>query len=223
MSISHRVRAGAIGLVAAGFLAMSWADGGDEKNPDRFLFDKNEIIDEELALPSLRPKLDSDSFRRETLQLRKPELFAADSVKEKFVGNWKLVSYEIRREDGTTTEWPMVGRLYYDGDGNMAAQLMPLSDEPETPNRRYFAYFGTYEIDVVKGTVAHHVEASVTASWVGTDLVRAYSFDGDQLRLSLTNGSGTSTNTLTWIRVGEQDSATGERMRPFVYDVNDEE
>ncbi len=223
MFISQLIRTGAFGLVVAGFLATSWADSGDERNQDRFLFDKNVLIDKDVQAPSVRPKFDSDDFRRETLQLRKPELFAADSVTAKFVGHWKLVSYEIRRDDGTTTEWPMVGRLYYDAGGNMAAQLMPLSDEPETPNRRYFAYFGTYEIDVVKGTVTHHVEASVTASWVGTDLVRAYSFDGDQLRLSLPNGSGDTTNTLTWIRADARDGATGERVRPFVYDVGVEE
>jgi hypothetical protein len=58
--------------------------------------------------------------------------FASDQAQEKFVGVWKLVSFEQRTTAGEVTH-PMgqkpVGRLTYDSSGHMTAQLM-LPDRP---------------------------------------------------------------------------------------------
>ncbi len=53
-----------------------------------------------------------------------------------FAGHWRLVSYENFAEDGTVTKREMTGRIMYDGQGNMSAQLMPQGDAVEVENRR---------------------------------------------------------------------------------------
>jgi hypothetical protein len=116
----------------------------------------------------------------------------------KFVGTWKLLSFETRREDGVVIDasrrdWS--GYIMYTGDGYMCATLF-------APNRRkfntpdvlggtieekvaaadsYVSYYGRYEVD--EDRVIHHVEASFFPNWVGVDQVRFYGFDGDRLTL----------------------------------------
>ena len=104
--------------------------------------------------------------------------FASAQPPEKFVGVWKLVSFEQRTTAGEVT-YPMgqkpVGRITYDASGHMTAQLM-LPDRPkfEAPSKvrgsidqkiaafdGYVAYYGTYTVDEARRTVIHHVEASL--------------------------------------------------------------
>lgn len=120
-----------------------------------------------------------------------------------FVGHWRLISYENFGEDGSVTKREMTGRIMYDGQGNMSAQLMPQGDAVEVENRRtqrYVAYFGTYEIDPEQGTVTHRPEGSTIFPWVGGELVRHYSFSDGNLELSLKNEERV-TGTLTWERI----------------------
>lgn len=125
----------------------------------------------------------------------------ADSAK--FTGHWALVSFENFAEDGTVTERAMTGRIMYDGNGNMSAQLMPKGEDLAGENRRtrgYVAYFGDYTIDEDVGSVTHHVKGSNIFPWVGTGLVRFYEFADGHLMLSLKSGDRV-TGTLTWERI----------------------
>jgi hypothetical protein len=121
-----------------------------------------------------------------------------------FVGTWELVSFESRnRETNELTVRPMEGRISYDADGNMAAQLMPLFDAPaeERRNERYMAYYGTVDIDQKAQSVTHHVLGSNLYGWIGTDLVRYYETDKQgQLVLVLRNDEGKTTTRLVWKR-----------------------
>jgi len=140
---------------------------------------------------------------------------------QKFIGTWRLVTSEFRTSDGRVT-YPLgenaVGLLIYDGGGRMAAQLMRL-DRPEfasgdmrggTPDEfkaaadGYVAYFGTYEVDDQKGTVIHHVDASLFPNWIGQDQVRYFEFSTDRLTLKtlpFLSGGGEITGVLVWKRL----------------------
>jgi len=136
-------------------------------------------------------------------------LRAAESVAEvrqKFVGDWELVSFVRFPEGGGEIEVDYIGRLRYDEAGYMMGLGMP-SDLPlqaEGATERVtggFAYWGKVSIEPEHGRVIHHVEGSPgAAQWVGQDNVRYYEFDGDLLRLSLKNSAGQVTATLTWQR-----------------------
>lgn len=136
-------------------------------------------------------------------------LQAAESVEEirqKFVGDWELISF-VRFPDGDDEiEMDYIGRLRYDEAGYMMGLGMP-SDLPlqaEGTTERVtggFAYWGKVSIEPDAGRVIHHVEGSPgAAQWVGQDNVRYYEFEGDLLKLSLKNSAGRITATLTWRR-----------------------
>jgi hypothetical protein len=139
---------------------------------------------------------------------------AAADVQRRFIGNWRLIAFESIDEQGRTSPNPLdVGRIMYDADGNMAAQLMrsvrkPASTPPTEAERAasyssYVAYFGRYTIDTTNDSVTHHVEAALNPNWVKTPLVRYWRFspDGTRLMLSTRNAAGRTTGTLTWERL----------------------
>ena len=127
-----------------------------------------------------------------------PGQSAVSSVRGRFIGVWKLVSCERKANHGEVSypygEKP-VGRLTYDKEGRMSAQLM-------RPGRRsykedlldildgFIAYFGTYSINESARTVTHHVQACLFPMWVGTDLKRMYEFSGNRLILEAASAEG---------------------------------
>src|SRR5271156_2325337 len=48
----------------------------------------------------------------------------------------------------------------------------------------FVAYFGTFDNEEATQKVVHHVEASLSPSWVGTDLKRSFRFDAGRLILT---------------------------------------
>jgi hypothetical protein len=139
---------------------------------------------------------------------------------QRFIGTWELVTSEFRNPDGKVT-YPLgkkaVGILMYDSGGRFAAQLMQ-PDRPKfasgdmrggTPEEAkaavdgYVAYFGTYKVDEKRGTVVHHVEASLFPNWLGQDQVRFYGFSADLLTLRtppMLSGGQEITGVLVWKR-----------------------
>ena len=132
---------------------------------------------------------------------------AGEAVTGQFVGNYSLVSFQSFREDGEVVNLDYVARIMYDEHGNMSAIGMP-RDLPERERnasgervRAGFAYFGTFVVDVDKGTVVHHVLGSpMNPSVVGRDRVRYYELSGDLLKLSIKDENDRVTGTLTWRR-----------------------
>ncbi len=134
---------------------------------------------------------------------------SVEQVREKFIGDYELVSYYTFPAAGGERNMEFIGRLSYDPFGNMAGLGMP-KDLPEraaanTGERTIggFAYWGSVSWDVEEGTVTHHVAGSpMVPQWVGGDNVRYYEFDGDDiLKLSLKDAQGRITATLTWRRL----------------------
>lgn len=116
-----------------------------------------------------------------------------------FVGVWRLVSLELRSEDGEVS-YPLgrdaIGYIFYTDDGYMSVVLMAADrptfatddslggsdDERAGAYSTYFSYCGRYEI--VENAVTHHIEACSFPNWTGTDKQRLFEFDGDRLILS---------------------------------------
>jgi len=127
-----------------------------------------------------------------------------DSIKQKFIGDYELVSYFTFPAQGGEVDMSYIGRLSYDALGNMAGLGMPknLPERAAGSSERVtggFAYWGSVSIDVENNIVIHHVEGSpLVPGWVGGDNVRHYEFTEDFLKLSLKNADGRVTATLTW-------------------------
>lgn len=144
----------------------------------------------------------------------------------RFVGAWHLVSWTVKADDGTTT-YPFgeqaQGQIVYTSSGQMSVQLMRpgadlsrfadldgVSALDELGRTTFFAYWGTYEVDDTAKTVTHHVEGSLSPTWVGTAQIRGYRFESED-RLVLTpqpedaeHQAGldlTQVNKLIWERV----------------------
>ena len=120
-------------------------------------------------------------------------------TQQALVGTWKLVSYELRYADGTTSH-PLgrraSGYLIYIADGHICGAMMRddrphfagdnfqkggVEDQAATA-RTYVCYCGPYEVRGEK--VVHHVEVSLFPNWVGTTQERDIELVGDRLTLS---------------------------------------
>ncbi len=112
--------------------------------------------------------------------------------REQIVGNWKLVS--VLYEDVETKQrTPVLGahpRGYQiaTAAGRWLALVtaegrkVPTTDEERsTALRTMISYTGQYRLE--GGKVITKVEAAWNESWVGTEQIRAYRFDGDTLHL----------------------------------------
>ncbi len=133
-----------------------------------------------------------------------------------FLGTWKLVSVETRKEDGEVhRRGERVGYLLYNDEGYMSVAFMK-EDRPEFASgdirggtveekaaavEGYVSYCGRYEVKGDK--VIHHIEVSLFPNWVGVRQERMYELDGDRLTLStplmLVGGRRLSTH-LIWER-----------------------
>ena len=139
-------------------------------------------------------------------------LKAAPSARDRFIGVYKLVTYQRKSRSGEVTDIygpNPVGRIAYDKAGRMFALLMrPGRKPPKDPQAvtleeyreiqsGFIAYMGTFDVDEALHTVVHHVEAASTPAWVGTDLKRAYEFAGNRLTLTVPGANGA---TVAWER-----------------------
>ena len=123
-----------------------------------------------------------------------------DQTREQLLGAWRLISWEAHDATGAL-KYPLgedaTGQLSYDATGRMSAQLMrryqdrfvsedwqqARAEEKAAAWSNYFGYFGTYTIDESIGAVTHHIEGSWFPNLIGTQQIRYYHFEGDQLVL----------------------------------------
>jgi hypothetical protein len=111
------------------------------------------------------------------------------------VGAWRLVEWtasngeKVRHPSGADA----VGRILYSADGFMSAFLAAADG-----SSRSLAYSGTWEL---RGTeeVVHRVSLATVPSFVGTDLVRFVTWEGDDLVLTTPPRDGW-VNVLRWRR-----------------------
>lgn len=122
-----------------------------------------------------------------------------DNEKAPMLGTWKLVSLELRSEDGQVS-YPLgkdaSGYIIYGEDGCMFVALMGADrpkftvddslggsiEERAGAYSTYFSYCGPYEIR--DSTVIHHIELCSFPNWCGVDQERIFEFKDDKLILS---------------------------------------
>lgn len=118
-----------------------------------------------------------------------------------FLGAWQLVSSEFKLSDGSK-RYPLgkkvIGRLNYDADGNMNAQLYradrsffaqndqatATDDEIKDAFISSVCYFGQYKLDIKNQSITHFVEGSLFPNWIGGQQLRYFQFEDDKLSLS---------------------------------------
>ncbi len=117
--------------------------------------------------------------------------------RNKLVGTWELVSWEIRSTD---VIYPFgkdaAGYIMYNEDGYMSAAVMT-ADRPQFTSddilggsleekavaaETHISYCGTYEVREDK--VIHHVKVSSFPNWTGMDQERTFEIKGNRLLLS---------------------------------------
>ncbi len=125
----------------------------------------------------------------------------AATVRDRFIGTWRLASCISTDEDGTQTK-PFgdapEGRIQYEKSGRMSAMLMNsdrkkistalpqnlTTEELRKLSSDFTSYYGFFDIDVSKKIVTHHLKFANNPNWVGTDLVRSYQFENNNLVLT---------------------------------------
>lgn len=138
------------------------------------------------------------------------------------VGTWKLVSFEVRSDDGGVS-YPFGpdagGQLIYSADGYMSWVVTRpnrpsfasddlrggTTDEKAAAMDTYLSYGGRYEIR--DDRVIHHVAFSLFPNWVGGTQERLFAFEGEHLLLSappVVSRGKTKTVVITWKRASKE-------------------
>ena len=133
------------------------------------------------------------------------------------VGSWSLSSYELILKPSGTITTPFgphpVGRILYEANGQMSAQLMRsemlafASDDPLRATdeeaalawRNYIGYWGTYTVDANAGIITHHIEGAWLTNWAGQSQKRMFHLSGDSLSLDADSAAWHA--HLTWKRI----------------------
>lgn len=134
-------------------------------------------------------------------------------------GTWKLVSADVRDEDGTV-KYPFgrdaVGMLVLTSDGYLCKQFgsahranLTVGDwvaateaEVAAAASDYFAYCGTYEVE--RDELIYHLDQSLMPNWIGTAQRRTFILDGDTLTTTtpvLPIAGKQQTSTIVWQRL----------------------
>jgi len=133
------------------------------------------------------------------------DLGAAESLEDRdmthnpIVGAWRLVSFELRSEEGQVS-YPLgrdpVGYIMYTEGGYMSVAFMS-ADRPEfasgdslgatteekvAAHDTFWSYCGRYGVQGDR--VIHHIEVSSFPNWTGEDQERAFALEGNRLSLS---------------------------------------
>lgn len=107
------------------------------------------------------------------------------SEPDALISTWRVVSYETWNPQGQVStpfgDAPS-GYAVFDATGHAFIQLMGNS-----PGAAFAAYYGTYTTDHDARVVTIRVEGSNVPSYIGTDQVRPYRVDGENLTLGVPN------------------------------------
>ena len=142
-----------------------------------------------------------------------------ESIREYFLGAWKLISTEYKYPDGHTQPFPdlgpdAIGFLLYTPSGHMCAQIMkpgrprwaddvfPTASEASSTSQGFTSYCGTFEVKDDQHLIIHHPETSWSPNWVGTAQIRPYYLVGPDRFLFrgtfVENGKDGTKNTVNW-------------------------
>jgi hypothetical protein len=152
------------------------------------------------------------------------------SIKDRFVGTWKLVSMEQRNAKGevvqpATPAPNRTGYIIYDPAGYVAVSIMPVGrkkyvgqqptdEEAKAAMTGYAAYFGTFIINEKEGFVTHRLEGSVNPG-MATDQKRFFELNGNRLTLKPPPGESGNQARILWERMPDVANPTAEQRRFF--------
>jgi hypothetical protein len=146
----------------------------------------------------------------------------AQSLRERLIGAWKLVSYVEKPVNGSAPFHPLGeaprGIIMYTPDGYMSAQLMlperpafasgdwfrGSDEEVKQEALGYIAYSGAFHTDEERQTLTHSMFVSLFPNWVGQTQPRMVRVEGDMLHLSsvtpIVSGGTRTMSYLSWRR-----------------------
>jgi Lipocalin-like domain len=130
-----------------------------------------------------------------------PASTAAESIRDKAVGTWRLLSVESLRSNGQSLNIWMgphpIGLIIYQPNGYMAVQIMHdprptfaesrvtgTGDELRNAYFGNYAYWGTYTVDEAESTIEHKIQSSLWPEEVGGTRKRTLRFEGTKLVLT---------------------------------------
>jgi hypothetical protein len=152
------------------------------------------------------------------------------TLKDRFVGTWKLVSIETRNAKGEVVppaagaaNQNRTGYIVYDDAGYMAVTIMPLGrkknagaqqtdEEAHAALAGYTGYFGTFTINEKEQYVTHHLEGSVNPG-MERDQKRFFELSGNRLTLKPPPGASGNQQRLTWERMPDVANLTAEHKK----------
>jgi hypothetical protein len=135
------------------------------------------------------------------------------SVRNRFIGTWKLVAAQETLRDGTVRPYKELGPhgqgyLIYSADGHMCAELMnrdrPRWGDPPTPDQKvasvdgFVSYCGRFEIDAANHVMVHYPEVAWKPNYVGTKQSRPYTFEGGHLVYSAKTSRDGAPEVVQW-------------------------
>ncbi|HUF76169.1 MAG TPA: lipocalin-like domain-containing protein [Longimicrobiales bacterium] len=119
---------------------------------------------------------------------------------DRFLGSWELVEWVATNQQGQKT-YPYgedaQGQITYTADGRMSAHLMQPPENPSDAPLQHLAYWGGFTLQAAAGTVTHHVTGADRPNWIGSDQVRQFRFEGQDVLILSVGGQH-----LTWRRAG---------------------
>jgi len=126
--------------------------------------------------------------------------FAQQSLRDRVIGTWKVISWESLRPNGQIMNIWMglhpTGLIIYQPNGYIAVQIMadprptfaqnpattpPPYDEFRNAFFGYYAYWGTYTINDAGNGVVHNVQGSERPQEAGRKYPRSTSIEGTKL------------------------------------------
>ena len=109
------------------------------------------------------------------------------SVRDGFVGAWRLVALEEQGADGKPHRCDCTGMFVFTRDGHASVQVMTRNPHAagagsgQYSQGGYEASFGTYVVDERAHAFTFHIEGALVRNLIGKDLPRLYQFSGKQL------------------------------------------
>jgi hypothetical protein len=151
------------------------------------------------------------------------------TLKDRFVGTWKLVSIETRNAKGEVippaagANQNRIGYIVFDDAGYMAVTIMPLGrkkaagaqmtdEEAQAALAGYAGYFGTFTINEKEPSVTYHVEGSIDPA-LPRDQKRFFEMSGNRLTLKPPPGPSGSQQRFTWERMPDLSNPTAEQKK----------
>ena len=142
-----------------------------------------------------------------------PLTISTPTDEDRFIGTWKLASFERRGPDGElgpSANSYRNGLLVYTPTGHMSLQLTRENrqqfegraspEEAQAALYSYIAYYGTYKVNQTQGAVIHHRQGHLIPDRV-TEGMRYFRFSGNRLMLTAPPTGEGMTTTLTWERI----------------------